>query len=200
MDISDQEKSTEWAQSILEKDNWCILDTETTGLGGSAQIVQIGVITSSNLEGWQVYVKPTIPISEAASQIHGITDEDVKDALPFEVVFLDLWKLTKNGDLIIYNADFDTALIRQSLRARGYQIAFPTSDRRGCRIFTNGGSIYCAMEYYAQWVGEWSDYHGNYKWQKLPGGDHSALGDCRATLEVIKQMAGDDYALPNEVM
>ena len=23
------------------------------------------------------------------------------------------------------------------------------------------------------YVGECSEYHGNYKWQKLPGGDHS---------------------------
>ncbi|NJL65352.1 MAG: hypothetical protein HC903_30705 [Methylacidiphilales bacterium] len=87
---------------------------------------------------------------------------------------------------------FDLALIRQSLKARCLQIAFPTSDRRGCRIFVNGGSIHCAMHYYSQYVGEWNDYHGNYKWQKLPGGDHSALGDCHATLKIIKQMAGMD--------
>lgn len=30
----------------------------------------------------------------------------------------------------------------------------------------------------------------NYRYQRLPGGDHSALGDARATLAVIKRMAG----------
>jgi DNA polymerase-3 subunit epsilon len=47
------------------------------------------------------------------------------------------------------------------------------------------------MHWYSQWIGDWNDYHGNYKWQRLPGGDHSALGDCRATLAVLKQMAGE---------
>jgi hypothetical protein len=35
-----------------------------------------------------------------------------------------------------------------------------------------------------------NDYHQFYTWQKLPGGDHSALGDCLATLKVIKDMGG----------
>ncbi len=186
---ADSKKSVEWARTILEKDNWCILDTETTGLDTNAQIVQIGIITSTNLEGWQAYVKPTIPISIEATQIHGITSALVKDASYFEKTFLDVWKAIDNKDVIIYNADFDLRLIRQSLKARGIQIAFPTSDRRKCRIFVNGGSIHCAMLNYSSWVGDYDDYFGNYRWQKLPGGDHSALGDCKATLEVIKTMA-----------
>jgi DNA polymerase-3 subunit epsilon len=42
---------------------------------------------------------------------------------------------------------------------------------------------------HAEWVGEWNDYHGSFRWQKLVGGDHSALGDCLATLETIRKMA-----------
>lgn len=47
----------------------------------------------------------------------------------------------------------------------------------------------CVMNYYFQYCGEWNDYHQNYTWQKLPGGDHPAIGYCRATLAVIKEMA-----------
>jgi DNA polymerase-3 subunit epsilon len=43
---------------------------------------------------------------------------------------------------------------------------------------------------HAEWVGEWDDYHRSFRWQKLQGGDHSALGDCLATLEIIKKIAG----------
>lgn len=188
----DYKQSVEWARTILEKNNWCILDTETTGLNSSDQIVQIGVLSSSNLEGFQTYVKPTVSISAEASKIHGITTEQVENASYFEKVFMDVWKMVGSKDVIIYNAEFDIKLIRQSLKPRGYQIAFPTSDRRGCRIFINGGSIHCAMDYYSQYVGDWNDYYGNYRWQKLPGGDHSALGDCKATLAIIKEMAESD--------
>src|SRR5215467_13015853 len=38
----------------------------------------------------------------------------------------------------------------------------------------------CAMEQYAAWYGDYSDVFGDYKYQRLPGGDHSAAGDCRA--------------------
>lgn len=184
----EQEESIIWAKKMLEG-NFCILDTETTGLN-NAEIVQIGIVTSTG-EEYQRLVKPTTEISESAFKIHGISNEDVADAPYFEQVFLEVWKLMKGRDVIIYNADFDLTVIRNSLRLRGYQIAFPTSDRRGCRIFINGGSIHCAMHYYSQYIGEWNDYYGNYKWQKLPGGDHSALGDCRATMEIIKQMSGN---------
>lgn len=184
------DKCSQWAKDLLLADNWLILDTETTGLGTDAQICQIACISNSDLTGWQTLVKPTIPIEKEASRIHGIRDEDVESAPSIDQVFLDLWKLAGNKDVCIYNAEFDLRLIRQSLRSVGIQIAFPTSDRRGCRIFPNGGSIHCVMEQYSEWCGEWNDYYGSYKWQKLPGGDHSALGDCKATLKVIQKMAG----------
>ena len=37
-------------------------------------------------------------------------------------------------------------------------------------------------------VGERSK-RGGYKNQKLPGGDHTAMGDARATLRLIERMA-----------
>ncbi|AKG21798.1 3'-5' exonuclease [Calothrix sp. 336/3] len=186
--MDDQQQAALWAKEILEKDNWCILDTETTGLG-NAQIVQVGILSCTNSEGWQTLVKPTIPIEEGAKNVHGIGYDQVASAPYFDEIFIDLLKIIQGRDLVIYNAEFDLSMIRQSLRARGVHIAFPTSDRRKCRIFTNGGSIHDAMLYYSQWVGDWSEYHGNYKWQKLPYGDHSALGDCKAVLKIIQEMA-----------
>ncbi len=187
--LDDQTKAQRWAKALLDKRKWCILDTETTGLDPKDEICQISVITPELPQGWQTYVQPTVPISAEASKIHGITNEQVQDAPTFDQVFLHLMRRIRDKDLVIYNADFDLRLIKQSLKVHGIQLAFPTSDRRQCRIFTNGGSIHDAMLWYAQWVGEWNDYFDNYQWQKLPGGDHSALGDCKATLGVIRKMA-----------
>ena len=44
------------------------------------------------------------------------------------------------------------------------------------------------MRRYAAYVGEPSK-RGGYRSQKLPGGDHSALGDALATLRLIEEMA-----------
>jgi DNA polymerase-3 subunit epsilon len=47
----------------------------------------------------------------------------------------------------------------------------------------------CAMLQYAKFVGEWNPRYNQYKWQKLKGGNHSALGDCLATLTLLRKMA-----------
>ncbi len=44
------------------------------------------------------------------------------------------------------------------------------------------------MHAFAAYVGERSR-RGGHKNQKLPGGDHTALGDARATLHLIERMA-----------
>lgn len=46
----------------------------------------------------------------------------------------------------------------------------------------------CAMRPYGAYVGERSK-RGGHKNQKLPGGDHTAVGDTRATLRLIERMA-----------
>lgn len=188
-EISDRTAASQWAKNLLEQSNFCILDTETTGLDSTAEICQIAVLASSGETLLDTLVNPNQWIEPEATAIHGISNATVKGAPKFDQVLINLLKAVGNRDVIIYNAEFDLRLLRQSLRPYGIQLAFPTSDRRQCRIFTNGGSIHCAMLWYSQWVGEWNDYHGNYCWQRLPGGDHSALGDCRATLQVLQQMA-----------
>ncbi len=185
----DRQLAQDWAKKLLDAGKWCILDTATTGFDTNDQICQTAVITPEIPEGWQTLVQPTVPISSSASNIHGIKDKDVKNAPTFDQVFLHLMRRIGSRDLVIYNTDFDLRLIKQSLRVHGIQLAFPTSDRRGCRIFTNGGSIHDAMLWYAQYVGEWSVEVSDYLCQKLPGGDHTALGDCKATLEIIRSMA-----------
>jgi DNA polymerase-3 subunit epsilon len=70
-------------------------------------------------------------------------------------------------------------MFEQSARALEWPLAWPFE------------SIHCAMQRYAEWYGEWNDYFGSFRWQRLEGGDHSALGDCRATLELIRKMAGE---------
>jgi DNA polymerase-3 subunit epsilon len=188
-DSNDRQLASQWAQELLSRENWCILDTETTGLGSNAEIWQLAVIDHKGETLFDSLIEPAVEIEPGAIAIHGISNADVEGAGGFHLHLTPLLQAIRNRDIVIYNAEFDLRLLRQSARPYGIWLAFPTSDRRQCRIFTNGGSIHCAMIWFSQWVGEWDSYHGNYKWQRLPGGDHSALGDCKATLEVIKSMA-----------
>jgi len=59
----------------------------------------------------------------------------------------------------------------------------------------------CAMEAYAAYCGNWSDYHGDYTWIPLAGNPR-AVGDALAALERVREMAAvyeREYASPAEV-
>lgn len=82
--------------------------------------------------------------------------------------------------VIIFNSGYDWPLIEAACARHGLAVPAPSI-------------VECAMMQYSTWVGDWNDYRGNYRWQKLPSGDHSALGDARATLKVLRTMAGLEF-------
>ncbi|GAB5490320.1 MAG: hypothetical protein Phog2KO_05350 [Phototrophicaceae bacterium] len=115
-----------------------------------------------------------------AQATHGISLEDLQDAPTFPELYGQLKSIIEGKRLITYNFDFDYShLCRACIE----------NDLPEIKPLDSSG---CAMTWYAQWYGDYSNWWGNYKWQPLYGGDHTALGDCLATLETIKQMASND--------
>lgn len=165
-----------------------ILDTETTGLYGDIEVVQIAVLAPSGRVLLDALCRPEGPIPRDATGIHGITDAMVRDALPFPYVYTMLERLlvaTTRKQVVIYNATYDlNVLLQCCLRHKLPETLFVANGRDGMAEW-----FQCAMEQYAAYVGDWNDYHGNYRWQKLPSGTHDAAGDCKAVLKLIKQMA-----------
>lgn len=179
---SDREQAAQWARTLLGRADWCILDTETTGLRHDAEIVQIAILEPTGQVLLDTLVKPVRPIPWDATAIHHITNEMVADAPSFLSIAPALRELIGGLTVAIYNADFDERMLQQSALACGwtdYDLPIFSAD------YTD------VMEPYSQWVGAWNSRFGSYTWQRLPGGDHTALGDARATLAVIQRMAGD---------
>lgn len=161
------------------------LDTETTGLGMDAEIVEIAIIDVSGAVLLDTLVRPSHPIPPDATQIHGITDADVFAAPEwFEVQPL-LEELVLGMPVVIYNAAFDRRLISQAARSAGLQSPVFHAE--------------CAMIAYAKFWQQWNDYRDDWKWQKLSAAAmqqginvenaHRALGDCLMTLEIVRAMA-----------
>lgn len=192
--MNNQQMASSWALDLLNRDDWIILDTETTGMGRNAEIVQIATLDPGGTSAWDSYVKPTVPIEPGATAVHKITDDMVATAPTFDAILPELLKQVGCRDVIIYGAAFDLRLIQQSAHAVNIYLEFPYNQFHGCRVFNNGGLIQCLMLQYAQFCGEWNPKHEEYQWQKLPGADHTAPGDCRAALEVINTMA-QSYAV-----
>ena len=171
----DRARAVAWAQDLHRRTDWILLDTETTGLELTDQIIQVGVMDCSGkpiLDN--VLIRPTIPIPPKSTTFHHITNAMVKNAPGFDVVWPAIKELLTGYEVVIYNAAFDTRQITQTAKLHGIKVPPYRYS--------------CAMLNYAAFLGEWNDYRQSYNWPKLTGGDHSATGDCRATLEVLRKM------------
>lgn len=164
-----------------------VLDLETTGLSNYRDdVLQLSVIDGDGNILINSYVKPYYNLLwEEAQRINNISPDMVADAPELHELVPKLKGIFESCDTIIgYNTLFDLSFL-------GF---LDFSER----------PIIDVMDDFAPIYGEWSDYHGDYKWQKLTtcaeyyGFDwnsiqenaHNSLGDCYATLYCYKKMKG----------
>lgn len=182
-----------WAVKMCEE-GFYVLDSETTGLDSyTDEMVQLGILDHEGNELFNRLIRPPDPQAvhivghkgRSAFDIHGISAERLENEQPFEAFYEEIVSiLSKAKNIIVYNWDYDISMLRRMIEKRG----LPELELDG----------YCAMEHYAQFVGQirynrerrgryssWS-----YRWHPLPYGNHSAIGDCRGTLKLIREMAG----------
>ncbi|MGF1907953.1 DNA polymerase III subunit epsilon [Vibrio kasasachensis] len=99
-----------------------VLDTETTGMnqdGGphylGHRIVEIGAveIIDRKLTGrhFHVYIKPDREIQAEAVEIHGITDEFLRDKPEYRDVHQEFLAFINGAELIAHNAPFDVGFM-----------------------------------------------------------------------------------------
>jgi len=109
------------------------IDLETTGVSLSAdRIVEIAIIKLLPDGSRQVkrkLINPQMPIPKASSDIHGISDEMVKDAPTFRQAANEIRQFLDNCDLAGYNSNrFDIPLLAEEFLRVGLDFDF--SHRR----------------------------------------------------------------------
>ena len=115
-----------------------VIDTETTGKDPATgdRIVEIGIVIG--LRGQVIkrlnwLVNPGIPIPDGAREVHGISDDDVKDAPPFMVIAAELAEALRGAVPVAYNAGFDRAFVGAELALSGLVLdAYPACMRSDC--------------------------------------------------------------------
>jgi DNA polymerase-3 subunit epsilon len=176
----DRAASIRWARAGIrrwrDQRDWVIHDTETTGLGATAQIVEIAVLAPNGVVLFDSLVRPTRPIPAETTRIHHITDTMVEHAPAFSALYPGLERLLRDRTVAVYNLGYDRPILDREARRAG----LPSLAPQGWT---------CAMKEYARFAGAWNPGYTGYRWPKLTGGDHSALGDCRATRALVEQMA-----------
>lgn len=193
--MTPQQKAKQWLE------NCNILDTETTGLEDEDEICEISIIDHQGNIQIDTLVKPSKPIPEDATRIHGITNEMVADAPTWPEIHDQVRKIIAARPLVIFNASYDTRILEQTARLHGLDMLDhnPPEGIAKQLIWAEHQS-HCAMLAYAEFYGEWNDSKRDYKWQslikaakqqnvQLEGQAHRALYDCQMTFGVIQAMA-----------
>jgi DNA polymerase-3 subunit epsilon len=183
--VKHKHEAINWARNVLSTpDEWVILDTETTGINNNDVVIQIGVIDLNEQILLDTLLRPTKRkrMSKEATNIHGITMRMLTNAPTLREIIDTLIDICQKKKIIIYNAEFDTKLLTQT----AYQDNIQISEGKwvvNCE---------CAMYHYSRFAGKWSNYHQNYTYQKLPFSEHNSIGDCKATLKLIRMMANTE--------
>ncbi|HMO32232.1 MAG TPA: 3'-5' exonuclease [Lacibacter sp.] len=155
-----------------------VIDLETTGVNiSSDRIVEIAIVKvqpdGSRLVKRKL-INPEMPIPEASSAVHGITNEMVKDAPTFRQAANEIKQFIENCDLGGYNSNrFDVPMLVEEFLRSGIQIDL--SDRRMVdvqRIFhqMEQRTLSAAYKFYCD---------------KNLDGAHSAEIDATATWEIL---------------
>ena len=178
------------AKELISR-NPVYLDTETTGTGLSANILEIAVIDHDGEILIDSLVKPVGRIDPDAQAVHKITNEILAKAPRWGEVWDQVEAVLSNRLVGIYNAEFDLRLMRQSHTSSWMKWASPP-----------GMEAFCIMKLYAQFYGDWNTRRGSYRWQSLDNAGkqcgiplsntHRAKDDTLLTRAIMAYMADQE--------
>lgn len=155
------------------------IDLETTGVNlATDRIVEIAIVKlmpDNTRVVKQKFINPQMPIPAASSEIHGITDDKVKDAPTFKEVANELKQFIDNADLSGYNSNrFDIPLLAEEFLRAG--LDFDMTNRRMMDVqhifhMMEKRTLQAAYKFYCE---------------KELVDAHSAEADILATIEVLE--------------
>lgn len=157
-----------------------VFDLETTGLSVSKdRIIQIAYQISypdgKNLQE-SLMIKPGIPITKEASEVHGFSDEDVANEPLFQEKAAELFALFNNAYYSGFNiSGFDLPMLREEFRRSGQDFNYKPDDILDAKL------IYHYMER-RDLASAYKFYCGQ---EHIDA--HDALGDVLVTAEIITE-------------
>jgi DNA polymerase-3 subunit epsilon len=181
-------KAIRMAREILAS-NPVYVDTETTGLGRDAEIVEIAIVDHEGNVVMDQLFKPQNPIPEEAIRVHHISNEMVANKPKWGIYWPTIRGIFFGKTICMYNSDYDLRLILQSNQRYG--------------IKRERLNTFCVMKLYAQFRGEWDNRRGRYRWFRLEEAgaqagiqipnSHRASDDTLLTRALLHWMAGQTY-------
>lgn len=167
-------------------------DLETTGIDVSkdriVELAFIKIMPNNEREEYIKRINPQMPIPAEASAVHGIYDDDVKDAPTFKQIAKELFHWLKNCDFAGYNnARFDLPLLVEEFLRAQVDIDFEN------RAIIDVQQIFFKME--QRTLKAALSFYCN---QELVDA-HSAAADTQATIDVFEAQLKKYQDLPRSI-
>jgi DNA polymerase-3 subunit epsilon len=172
-----------------------IVDTETTGLEPEQghRIIEIGCVEMVNRRPtgrtFHRYLRPDREVDPGALQVHGITNEFLRDQPRFETVADELMAFLTDAELVIHNAPFDVAFLDAELKR------LPGPPRRvadSCKVLD---TLTLARQLHPGQRNSLDALCKRYGVDNSNRELHGALLDARILLDVYLAMTGGQAAL-----
>lgn len=148
-----RQRAIETARKVIAA-NPVYLDTETTGLERSDEIVEISIINDEGETLLETLVKPSKPIPAQATGVHGISNADVQNARSWPIIWPQVREVLRDRLIVIYNAEFDLRLMQQSYTI--YKL--PWKEKL---------NTFDLLKLYAEFRGDWDSSRRSYRYHSL---------------------------------
>lgn len=126
-------KSNNSNSKVSIEENWpfdapngfVVFDIETTGLSpASHKIIEIGMVRTdaqgTPLAYWSTLINPQRSVT--ATEIHGISDDDVSDSPTFEKALDEILERIRGQVLSAHNAKFDVSFLKLEMARAGWEL------------------------------------------------------------------------------
>ena len=171
---------------------FCVFDLESTGINVSKdRIVEICILKvnpDASRESKTWLVNPEMPIPKESTEVHGITDEKVKNAPTFKEIAPKILEMISGSDLGGFNSNrFDVPLLAEELLRAGLDFdlsKFKLVDAQTIYHKMEPRNLTAAYQFYCK---------------KDLENAHSAEADVLATFEVLDAQVGHYDELPKEI-
>lgn len=156
-----------------------VFDLETTGTDVTndriVEIALLKVLPNGDQKKLEFRINPTVPIPKESSEVHGIWDQDIKDAPTFAEIADEIANFIGDSDLAGYNSNkFDIPLLAEEFLRINHSIELEN------RNFIDVQNIFHKMEQRTL-VAAYKFYC-----DKELLNAHNAMSDVQATYEVFK--------------
>ena len=166
------------------------IDTETTGLSRTDEIVEISIIDHDGTELLSKLVKPSQAIPREAERIHGVSNHMVQNAQAWPILWPQIRAILYGRLIGAYNAEFDARMMEQS-------------HQRYRLPWRENLTYVDVLKLFSEFRGEYDPVRGSYRYLKLEEAGryfniplpnaHRSTADALLTRAVLHSIAGLPY-------